>query len=95
MTLKKDTSVEDLKNIGGASADYLHDVGVHTLEDLKKMGVVEAFVKVKRRHHHKVDKVFLYAMQGALMDVHWNAISDEMKSDLLVKVEKKLPKQKL
>lgn len=84
------TPVESLKNIGGMTADLLHDVGVHTLEDLRKMGSVEAYVKLKRRHHHKINKMFLYAMQGALMDVHWHALSEDIKNEILIRSEKKL-----
>lgn len=82
------TPVKNLINIGGASADILHDVGAHTLGDLQKLGAVEVFWRAKRRHHHKVTKVLLYALQGALMDCHWNSLPEEVKSGLLSKVKK-------
>lgn len=86
--------IESLRNVGGMSAELLHDVGVHTLADLKAMGAVDIYVKLKRRHHHKVNKMFLYAMQGALLDVHWHALGDEIKNDLLIRVEQELAKVK-
>lgn len=75
-----------LKNLGMASVNILHAIGVNTYDDLNRMGAVEAYLRIKNRGIH-VSKVMLYALQGALMDVHWNDLSPELKAQLLNEVE--------
>lgn len=75
-----------LKNLGMASVNILHAIGVNSYDDLNKMGAVEAYLRIKNRGIH-VSKVMLYALQGALMDVHWNDLSPDLKSQLLNEVE--------
>ncbi len=74
------------KNLGMASVNILHAVGVNTYEDLSKVGAVEAYCRIKARGIH-VSKVMLYALQGALMDVHWNDLSPDLKAQLVAEAE--------
>ncbi len=76
----------ELKNLGMASVNILHAIGVHTYEDLAEMGAVEAYRRIKNRGIH-VSKVMLYALEGALMDIHWNELSPESKADLVRRAE--------
>lgn len=76
----------ELKNLGMASVNILHAIGVHTYEDLAEMGAVEAYRRIKNRGIH-VSKVMLYALEGALMDIHWNELSPETKADLVRQAE--------
>ncbi|MBU2986338.1 TfoX/Sxy family protein [Saccharophagus degradans] len=76
----------DLKNLGMASVNILHAIGVNTYEDLAQMGAVDAYCRIKSRGIH-VSKVMLYALQGALMDVHWNDLSPDLKSQLVAEAE--------
>ena len=76
----------DLKNLGMASVNILHAIGVNTYQDLADMGAVEAYCRVKSRGIH-VSKVMLYALQGALMDVHWNDLSPDLKAQLVEEAE--------
>jgi DNA transformation protein len=76
----------ELKNLGNTSVNWLRAVGVSSYDDLKAIGAVEAYLRVKRRGF-RVSKVLLYALQGALMDVHWNDLPPDMKNQLLEEVE--------
>ena len=76
----------ELKNLGMASVNILQAIGVHTYEDLAEVGAVEAYRRIKTRGIH-VSKVMLYALQGALMDVHWNDLSPELKTKLVREAE--------
>ncbi|WP_045855735.1 TfoX/Sxy family protein [Teredinibacter purpureus] len=75
-----------LKNLGMASVNILHAIGVNNYDDLSRMGAVEAYCRIKTRGIH-VSKVMLYALQGALMDVHWNDLSPDLKSQLVEEAE--------
>lgn len=72
----------ELKNLGMASVNILQAIGINTYDDLAKMGPVEAYCRIKTRGIH-VSKVMLYALQGALMDVHWNDLPPDLKTQLV------------
>lgn len=89
MTSSNDTTQGELlglKNLGMASVNILRAIGVNTYDDLSKMGAVDAYCRIKSRGIH-VSKVMLYALQGALMDVHWNDLSPDLKAQLVEEAE--------
>lgn len=75
-----------LKNLGMATVNILRAIGVNTHSDLHKLGAVAAYRKIKARQIN-VSKVTLYALQGALMDIHWNDLPAELKSQLVAESE--------
>lgn len=77
----------ELKNLGMATVNILQAIGINTYEDLAKMGAVGAYHKVKCRGIN-VSKVMLYALQGALMDAHWNDLPPDLKRSLVADFEK-------
>ncbi|MCA3132283.1 MAG: TfoX/Sxy family protein [Betaproteobacteria bacterium] len=76
-----EVDVVTLKNIGPQSAKWLAAVGIHTKKDLEDVGAVNAF-RLMRSHGYNVTPVMLYALQGALMDLHWNRLPGKLKDDL-------------
>ncbi|MGS2718161.1 TfoX/Sxy family protein [Eionea flava] len=84
--MSKDVSdLAERKNLGTASINILHAVGINSYEDLKNVGSVETYLRIKKRNIH-VSKVMLYALEGALMDVHWNKLAPHLKEALLNQV---------
>ena len=75
-----------LKNLGMASVNILHAVGINTLSDLRNVGAVDAYLRIKARDIN-VSKVMLYALQGALLDIHWNDLPLDMKAQLVFEAE--------
>ena len=75
-------NVEDLKNIGATTAQWLHDAGIHTSADLEETGAVIAYKIIQHQRPQKVNVMLLYALQGALMDVPWNALPPSLKEQL-------------
>ncbi len=75
-----------LKNLGMASVNILHAVGINTYADLRNVGAVEAYRRILARDIN-VSKVMLYALQGALLDIHWNDLSPDMKLQLVQAAE--------
>lgn len=71
-----------LKNLGAASVNILHAIGVNSYADLNNMGPVEAYIRIKHRGIH-VSKVMLYALQGALLGIHWNDLEPSLKQRLI------------
>ena len=76
------SDLQSLKNLGAASVNILHAIGINSYQELEDIGPVEAYLRIKRRNIH-VSKVMLYALQGALMDVYWNDLAPDLKHQLL------------
>lgn len=79
---KPESELLKLKNLGSASVNILHAVGINSYDDLKAAGPVEVYCRIKQRDIN-VSKVMLYALQGALLDVHWNELTPTLKNRLL------------
>ena len=77
---------EKLRNIGPKSMAWLRQTGVRTLDDLKAVGALAAFVRVKRAGF-KPSLNLLYALEGAILDCHWQEIPGERRSELIADAE--------
>lgn len=74
-------SLTPLKNLGPKSARMRSSIGIHSRDDLERLGILEAF----RRSHiagRQVASGMLYAMDGALRGMHWNEIGLDRKLEL-------------
>lgn len=87
---QKDQDLLTLRNLGMASVNILHAVGINSYGDLANIGAVEAYCRIKARGIH-VSKVMLYALHGALLDVHWNDLSPALKAQLVSEAESNSP----
>ncbi len=78
--------VENLRNLGATSAEWLREIGVHTREELKCMGPVVAYRLVKQRRPN-ASLNLLWAMAAALADVDWRELSPQAKARLRQEAE--------
>ena len=76
-----------MKNLGPKSSEWLASVGIHTLEDVAKIGVVETYKLVKAAYPEKVSLNMLYGLQAALMDINWKDLPPDIKESLKKQVE--------
>lgn len=81
-----------LKNLGLASVNILHSIGIRTCDDLRRVGPVEAFTSIRSRGIN-ASRVLLYALQGALLDVHWNELDPDLKQRLASEADRMLARQ--
>lgn len=77
-----------MKNIGPKSSEWLASVGVHSLDDVARLGVVETYKRVKAAYPEKVTLNMLWSLQAALMDIHWKDLPPDIKDELKRQVEK-------
>ncbi len=85
---------EKLRNIGPKSMAWLRQTGIRTLDELKAVGALPAFVRIKRAGF-KPSLNLLYALEGAILDCHWQEIPDTRRAELIAAAETevaKLPK---
>lgn len=74
---------EKVRNIGPKSAAWLRQVGVHSAAQLAELGAVGTFIKIKRAGF-KPSLNLLYALEGALLDCHWQDVPGPRRSELIL-----------
>lgn len=76
-----------MKNLGPKSRAWLASIGVHTLEDVAALGVVETYKRVKAAYPEKVSLNLLWGLQAALLDIPWNELPQDIKDQLRKEAE--------
>jgi DNA transformation protein and related proteins len=81
-------SLKGAKNIGATIEKRLNEIGIFTLADLAEITPVKAYQKICDRHPEKKFPVcyYLYSLQGALLNLHWDKLPKSLKADLLRQV---------
>jgi hypothetical protein len=80
---------EKLRNIGPKSMAWLRQTGVRSLDDLKSVGALAAYVRVKRAGF-RPSLNLLYALEGAILDCHWQDIPDARRAELVGDAEREV-----
>jgi len=77
--------VEQLKNIGPTIVRRLREIGIRTRDDLRAVGPAAAYRWICAAHPGQTVPVcyYLYELEGALRDQHWDAIDPQVKKRLL------------
>lgn len=76
-----------MKNLGPKSSEWLAAVGIHTLDDVARLGVVEAYKRVRAAYPEKVTLNLLWGLQAALLDLPWNELPPDIKEALRKELE--------
>ncbi len=73
------------KNIGKTIAIKLNEIGVFTLSDLAEMTPKVAYKKICKNYPNKtIPKCYyLYSLKGALLNLDWRKLPNEIKMELL------------
>jgi DNA transformation protein len=78
--------VSDLRNLGPKSREWLAAIGIRSVADLRAAGAVPAYVALKRARGG-VSLNLLYALVGALEDLHWQDVRRTRRLELVLQVE--------
>lgn len=70
-----------MKNIGKEIERKLRAIGICSAEELVRTGSKEAFLRMKMRFPN-VCLVHLYTLQGAIDDMQYNRLPEDVKRDL-------------
>jgi DNA transformation protein len=79
-------NLSDLPNFGPKSQQMLAQAGIHTIEQLRELGAVRAYVQVKRSGACSSLNL-LWAMEGALSGRHWQEVAKHDRLSLLLELE--------
>ena len=75
------TELSSMKNIGKEIERKLNNIDICSAEELIKIGSKEAFLQLKMQFPN-ICLVHLYTLQGAIDDIEYNQLPDEVNQDL-------------
>lgn len=75
-----------LPNLGPRSRAWLADAGISSLDTLRGLGAVAAFLRVKQRQP-AASLNLLWALEGALCGLHWRDVARERRTSLLLALD--------
>lgn len=79
-----------LMNLGPAMERMLITVGIKDATDLEQIGAVEAYARLREAGYSHINRVGLWALTGALFDIHWNALPSELRQRVEREAEDRL-----
>ncbi|CAN7156940.1 TfoX/Sxy family DNA transformation protein [Rhizobium sp. LjRoot254] len=71
-----------MRNLGPKSETWLAEIDIHTLDDLRAIGAVEAYARLRFRFGREITRNMLHSMAAAIADIDWRQLSPEHKADL-------------
>ena len=77
-----------LRNLGPKSAVMLAEAGVRTVEELRELGAVRAYTRVKALRLKSASLNLLWALAAGLEDRDWRELSAEEKASLSAEVRR-------
>jgi len=84
--MSDEDSIDTLRNLGPTSADWLREVGVATVSDLRRLGPVVAYLLVKERRPG-ASLNLLWALAAGLEGRDWRDLSEAAKVNLRREVD--------
>jgi DNA transformation protein and related proteins len=89
MKTQLSNNLKSAKNIGATIEKRLNEIGVFSLADLAQMTPVKAYQSIFKQNPDKTFPVcyYLYSLQGALLDLHWEDLPTELKTELRKQVD--------
>lgn len=84
MTTTNSNNLQGAKNIGSTILKRLNEIGIYSLADLAELTPANAYKKICEQNPGKTFPVcyYLYSLQGALLDLHWDDLPTDLKAEL-------------
>lgn len=79
-----------MRNIGPKSRAWLAEIDIHDIEDLRAIGAVEAYARLRFRFGRSISRNMLHAMAAALVDIDWRQLDPRHKAELDLAVRERL-----
>lgn len=73
--------ISDLPNLGPKSEEWLAELGIESRAELERVGSVEVY-RLLRQRGIPASLNLVYAIEAALLDIHWTKLPPEMKMEL-------------
>ncbi|MBZ0166299.1 MAG: TfoX/Sxy family protein [Candidatus Omnitrophica bacterium] len=79
---------KQIRNIGPVSREWLNAVGIRDINDLKRLGAVEVYCRVRERGFAPTLNL-LWALEAAIQDAPWYSLTADDKECLRTEVEQR------
>ena len=79
-------SVASLKGLGPRSAEALLGIGIESIEQLRVRDPFEVYAELKMKVPG-TSLNFLYALIGAIDDVHWQEVKRTRRTEILLRLD--------
>ena len=79
-------SISKLINLGPKSEQWLQAIGVYTRDDLQQIGAIDCY-RILKAQGYPVTLNLVYAIEAALMDIHWTKLTTQQKQSLKQAIE--------
>jgi DNA transformation protein and related proteins len=79
-------SIAELPGLGPRSQQMLAKAGIQTVDALRELGAIAAYVRT-RRIHGKASLNLLWGLEAALSGLHWKEVAREHRTSLLLALE--------
>ncbi len=82
-----DRRISEMRNLGPVCEQDLNAAGIHTAEQLKKLGAEAAFVEMLRARSNSgrsakcCNAAYLYALYGAIHEIDWREVPEKKKAE--------------
>ncbi len=76
-----------MQGLGPKSESWLIEVGIHTPDELREIGAIRAYIRLKNECSTPPSLNFLYAIVGAIEGKNWLKIAKHEKGRLLTELE--------
>ncbi|MBB4041015.1 DNA transformation protein [Microvirga flocculans] len=77
-----EASIDTLPGIGPVTQGWLSEAGIHTVGELRAIGAVEAYRRLRFMLPRRVSLNALYALEAALRGCHWLDLPQTVKAAL-------------
>lgn len=74
--------IASMRNLGPRMQSWLAEIDVHAEDDLRKLGSIEAWHRLRFVFGNKVSIIALYAMEAALIGCDWRHLPHDVKATL-------------
>ena len=78
---QKSSDLVGLRNLGPTVIRRLAEVGIHSKHDLQRIGAAEVYRRICAKSEGRTVPVcyYLYSLEGALLDLHWDDLPPSTK----------------
>ena len=82
-----DRPIIELRNIDPAIAQWLHEVGIDSADQLREIGAARAYRTMRAWRPWSAELIVLWALEGAINDVDWIDVTPERRLALRREVD--------
>ena len=81
--VKRIRRIASSNTLGPKSAELIIAVRIDGLDEIRRLGAAVVFHRVMSKFPASTSLNLLWALQGALMEVHWHEVPEEIRIQLL------------